>query len=132
MNEPHMPWTELVTYSESHNLLAKQLWVVFSEAINGLGPVLENLDEHVAHQTDLENRGIMFAAGPFASDDEQEWEGHGMFIYRARSMEEARGIAEDDPMHVNGARRFRVRPWLLNEGSYTVRVSYSGSRATVE
>ena len=28
-------------------------------------------------------------------------------------------------MHRRGARTFQVRPWLLNEGSYTLTVRYS-------
>lgn len=131
MTEPAMAWQDLVTYSETHNLLAKRLYVVFSEPTNGLGPVLENLDPHVAHQTDLENRGIMFGAGPFASDDEQQWNGEGMFVYRAESLEAARKIAESDPMHSSGARSFRIRSWLLNEGTFSVRLFFSGGRPEI-
>lgn len=70
-----MPWQDLVSYSETHDLLAKRLYVVFSDPTDGLQPVLDNLDDHVAHQTELENNGVMFAAGPFASQDEQSWNG---------------------------------------------------------
>ena len=64
-----MPWKELVDYSETHDLLAKRLYVVFSEPTDGLGPVMDTLDPHVAHQTRLEMDGTMFAAGPLATDD---------------------------------------------------------------
>lgn len=131
MSEPVMLWKDLVEYSETHDLLAKRLYVVFSEPTNGLGPVLENLDPHVAHQTRLEAEGVMFAAGPFASDDEQNWNGEGMFIYRATSVEEATKIADSDPMHQSGARRFSIRPWLLNEGVFSVRLYYSGGKPEV-
>ena len=60
-----------------------------------------------------------------ADDTETDWQGEGMVIVRAASLAEARAIAEADPMHSSGARKFRVRPWLLNEGSYTVTVRYS-------
>ncbi|GAA1329069.1 YciI family protein [Pseudonocardia xinjiangensis] len=130
-SEPSMPWQDLVTYSETHDLLAKRLYVVFSEPTNGLRPVLENLDPHVAHQTELEKNGIMFGAGPFASDDEQQWNGEGMFIYRAGSLKEARKIAESDPMHSSGARSFRIRSWLLNEGTYSFRLYYSGGKPEI-
>ena len=71
----------------------------------------------------------MFGAGPFWTDDEQSWEGDGMVIIRAGSLDEARKIAESDPMHQCGARSFTVRPWLLNEGTVTIKVRYSnGSR----
>ena len=38
---------------------------------------------------------------------------------------EARRIAESDPMHQAGARRFTLRPWLLNEGTVTVKINYA-------
>jgi hypothetical protein len=30
-------------------------------------------------------------------------------------------------MHVAGARRFRIMPWLVNEGSVSVRLFFSGA-----
>jgi hypothetical protein len=68
-----MPWQELVDYSETHDLLAKRLYVVFSEPTDGLGPVV----------------------------------------------------------HQAGARTFRIRPWLLNEGTLGVQVFLSGGKPKV-
>lgn len=131
MAAQHMPWDELIQWSKDHDLLAKRLYVVISEPTNGIGPVLENLEPHVAYQTRLENRGVMFGAGPMADDAEQEWPGDGIFIYRAESRAEAFSFAEEDPMHIAGARRFVVRPWLLNEGTFSVRLFYSGGRPEI-
>ena len=131
MPEARTSWPELIEYSQNHDLLAKRLFVVFSAATNGIGPVMENLDPHVEWQTKLERDGIMFAAGPLSTDDEQYWEGDGLFVYRAESRAAAVELAERDPMHSSGARSFTVRPWLLNEGTYTVRLFYSGSTVEV-
>ena len=74
----------------------------------------------------------MFGAGPFWNDDETEWLGEGMVIVRAASLAEAREIAAADPMHASGARSFTVRPWLMNEGTVTVKIRYSdGSREVI-
>jgi hypothetical protein len=54
-----------------------------------------------------------------------------MIIVRAASVAEATAIAQADPMHRNGVRTFRVRPWLLNEGSYTLTVRYSEQHRSV-
>lgn len=131
MTERQMHWSDLVEWSKEHNLLAKRLYIVTSAPTNGLGPVLENLEPHVAYQTELENSGIMFAAGPLADDTEQEWNGEGMFVYRAASRDDAVKLAEADPMHAIGARRFTVRLWMLNEGTFSVRLFYSGGRPEV-
>ena len=74
---------------------------------------------------------FLFAAGPFADDEEQAWEGEGMVILRANTLEEARSMAENDPMHKSGARTFRLRPWMLNEGSITLKVTYSNGKREV-
>ncbi len=47
-----------------------------------------------------------------------------MVIIRAESLKEAQGIASQDPMHQTGARSFKVRPWLLNEGTMTIQLNY--------
>ncbi|MEU6603156.1 YciI family protein [Streptomyces flaveolus] len=131
MDAQRMPWDELISWSQDHNLLAKRLYVVISEPTNGIGPVLENLEPHVAYQTKLENDGVMFAAGPVADDAEQEWPGGGFFIYRAQTRADAVKLADGDPMHIAGARRFVVHPWLLNEGTFSVRLFYSGGRPEI-
>lgn len=132
MSEPTMPWADLLAWSDGHGLLGKRLYVVLSEPITGLQAVLDNLDAHVAYQTRLENEGVMFAAGPLSDDAEQEWHGDGLFIYRAESRAAAVKLAEADPMHACGARRFTVRPWLLNEGTFSVRLFYSGGKPRIE
>ncbi len=131
MTEPTMAWQELVDYSTSHDLLAKRLYVVSSKPTRGLGPILDNLDEHVTYQTRLERDGVMFAAGPLASEDLQQWLGEGLFMYRAESMAEATKTAEADPMHSSGARSFTIREWMLNEGTYTIQVFYSAGRPKI-
>jgi hypothetical protein len=132
MSEPTMPWADLLAWSDGHDLLAKRLYAVLSEPVNGLQPVLDNLEAHVAYQTRLENEGVMFAAGPLSDDAELQWHGDGLFIYRAESRAAAVKLAEADPMHACGARRFNVRPWLLNEGTFSVRLFYSGGKPRIE
>ena len=125
-------WQQHIDHVRSKGLLAKPLYVILTTPTGGLDALREHLPAHLAYQKDLEARGITFAAGPFATDDEDEWSGEGMIIVRAGSLAEARTIAEADPMHSSGVRSFRVRPWLLNEGSYTVTVRYSEERRSVE
>lgn len=128
---PRMPWQELRSSCSERGLLAKRLYVVNSKPTAGLQPVLANLDPHLQYQAHLEQGGIMFAAGPLASDDLQEWLGEGLFIYRAESMEQALKYARDDPMHVSGARSFTVREWMLNEGTFSVQLFYSGGKPKI-
>jgi len=128
VSEPVVKAQEIVEISKSHGFLAKQLYVIFTAPTKGMGPVMENIQKHLAFQADLEKRGIMFAAGPHWTDDEQRWEGEGMVVVRAASLAAAKAIAAQDPMHVSGARSFRVRPWLVNEGTLTLKLGFATGR----
>ncbi|MEJ8572023.1 YciI family protein [Microbaculum marinum] len=115
----------------SKGMLQKQLYAISTRPVAGLGPILENIEAHLAYQVKLEEDGVMFAAGPIWTDDEQHWEGEGLVIVRAASRQAAIAIAEADPMHKSGARSFSVRPWMINEGSVTITISYSGQHVEV-
>ncbi|UUP15631.1 YciI family protein [Nitratireductor thuwali] len=115
----------------SSAMLQKELYAIFTVPTGGIEPILEGLEEHLAFQTGLERDGIMFAAGPMWSNDGSEWNGDGLVVVRASSREEAILIAERDPMHISGARRFTVRPWMVNEGTMTVRLAMSSQTFTL-
>ncbi|AXK81447.1 hypothetical protein DW352_13570 [Pseudolabrys taiwanensis] len=112
-------------------MLRKQLYVIFTKPTKGMEPVMAVLKEHLDFQIDLERRGIMFGAGPFWNDAEEAWEGEGMVIVRAESLAAAKAIAASDPMHKAGARSYTVRPWLLNEGTVTIKLTYSDGKREV-
>ena len=128
MNGKSVPAIEIAEESRRRGYLARQLYIVSTRPVNGIGPVMENLAVHLAFQEQLERDGIMFAAGPNWTDDEQAWEGDGTVVLRAGSLEEAKQIVARDPMHTNGARTFTVRPWLINEGSITVQLGLATGR----
>lgn len=118
-----VPAAEVVEASEA--MLQKQLFAIFTTPVNGMGPVFEHLEAHLAFQVQLERDGILYAAGPMWTDDGESWEGEGLVVVRAASREAAIRIAEGDPMHKAGAREFRVRPWMINEGTMTIRLDMS-------
>ncbi|MDX6351714.1 MAG: uncharacterized protein QOF84_6504 [Streptomyces sp.] len=125
--EESVSWQELTADIRGKGLPGHQLYLVLSEATNGPAAVLANREPHLAYQMRLESEGVLFVAGPLAGEDGQSWDGSGAFVYRAPSLERAREIAGADPMHVAGARRFRIMPWLVTEGSVSVRLFFSGA-----
>ena len=122
----------MIETASSRGMLAKQLFVVFTEPTGGLDKVQNSRAEHLKYQVAIEQRGIMFAAGPLADDSGESWNGDGMVIIRADSLEEATKIAEADPMHSSGARKFNIRPWLMNEGGFNLRVTFSDGKQRIE
>lgn len=125
MTKHSVPANEIVQLIRDKGMLAKQLYIVSTTPTGSLDKVLEMVETHLDFQVDLERRGIMFAAGPNWTDDEREWRGDGTVVIRAGSMDEARQIMESDPMHSSGARRFTIRPWLIDEGRLTIELDYS-------
>ena len=115
----------------SSAMLQKQLYAIFTTPTGGIERILEGLAEHLAFQMQLEGEGVMYAAGPMWSDDERHWDGDGLVVVRAGSRDEAIAIAERDPMHRSGARKFTVRPWMINEGTMTVRLDMSSQSFTI-
>lgn len=84
------------------HLLGKEMYLVVARPVRS--PEIEKkLADHIAHQIDMEKRGIMFAAGPLYARDSDIPEA-GMFILRAGSFEEAERLANEDPLHKAGLR----------------------------
>ena len=125
------PPTRTQILEASGDMLKWQVYVVHTFPTDGLGPVMENIGPHLAHQAKMEEEGVYIAAGPHWEDDEETWGGEGMFVVRARDLAHAKEIAASDPMHSSGARSFRVRPWLINEGTITVKVSFASGKREV-
>jgi uncharacterized protein len=103
--------------------LGKEMYLVITRPVRS--PEIEKrLHEHLAHQVELERKGIMFAAGPLYPKGSQTPEA-GMFVLRANSFEEAEEICKTDPLHAAGLRTYTIQKWRVNEGSITLKVNYS-------
>ncbi len=110
--------------------LGKELYLVIARPVRS-DAIEKRLAEHLAHQVEMERRGIMFAAGPLYSRDSEVPEA-GMFVLRANSFEEAEALAKQDPLHKAGLRTFTLQKWRVNEGSLTITVNFSDSSMTLE
>jgi uncharacterized protein len=107
----------------THKFLGKEMYLVVTRPVRS--PEIEKrLSDHLAHQVELERKGIMFAAGPLYARGSQVPEA-GMFVLRADSFEEAEAIAKTDPLHAAGLRTYTIQKWRVNEGCITLKVNYS-------
>ncbi|RMH46647.1 MAG: hypothetical protein D6688_04500 [Alphaproteobacteria bacterium] len=123
-------WTEYRDIARKRGALALELYVVEStpndpEKLSGILP------DHLAYQRELEASGRLVMAGPLSDEAGEEMTGAGLIVYRASSLDEARAIAKADPMHKSGARSFRLRRWLVNEGRLHIDVGLSTGLATL-
>ncbi|MCP5115020.1 MAG: hypothetical protein GY953_29675 [bacterium] len=91
------------------------------------------LAEHLASVRKLEKDGVLFMAGPLRdARNPERWDGSGMIILRANSIEEARAIFDRNPIVKAGLRTVEVSGWMLNEGSFQTTIRFSEAKVTVE
>lgn len=126
------PWSAMLERAATNDLLGKELFAVFTYPANGMEPIWENIEEHLAYQAMLEDTGVMFAAGPLGDRGGETWSGSGMVVIRAANFAQAEKIAAADPMHAAGARNYHVQPWLVNEGTISVTVGFASGRREVD
>lgn len=110
-------WSEYRETARSRGALAFELFVVESTPAVSPEEMQETLPTHLSYQKELEAAGKLFLAGPLSDPSGEQMSGGGLIIYRASSIDEAKEIANNDPMHKQGKRTFTVRKWLVNEAS---------------
>ena len=120
-------WKDYKSIAKSRGALAHELFVVFSVAKPD-ADIPSVLGDHLAYQAQLEAANHLAFAGPLSDDAGEENSGDGLIVYRAQSLDEARAIANADPMHASGTRSYTLRRWLVNEGSFTLNIGLSGNR----
>lgn len=110
--------------SQDEKLLGLRLWLIETMPVDR-DIIAETMEDHIRYQLALEANGIMFAAGPILAEGATKPDGNGIVVIRAKDEATAREIADKDPMHASGGRRYRLRQWIVNEGSLSVRIPFS-------
>lgn len=118
-------WEEYKQAAKERGSLALEMFVVESTPAKTPEDVKANLPAHLAYQQKMEAAGTLAFAGPLSDASGELMQGTGLIVYRAASMDEARKIADGDPMHESGARTYILRKWLINEGSFSLNVGLS-------
>ncbi len=124
-------WSDYKRDAKARGALALELFVVRSLPVKSPEDLRAVLPDHLAYQAEQEAAGKLAFAGPVSDESGEEMQGEGLIVYRAASLEEARQLAEADPMHSTGTRSFTLRRWLVNEGSLSLDVGLSGQRVTL-
>ena len=124
-------WADYKSHAKDRGALALELFVVHSTPNDDPEAVKASLPDHLNYQREMEESGRLVMAGPVSDDSGENMFGAGMILYRAGTMDEARAMAENDPMHKSGARGFTLHKWLVNEGSLNISVGLSTGRASL-
>lgn len=118
-------WADFRTAKREAGALAAQYFVALSMPVPGADPSASR-PAHLAYQARLEREGRILMAGPLSTPDGAHPAGGGLTVYRAESHAEACALADADPMHSSGARRYEMRAWLVNEGMLRIDVALTG------
>ena len=124
-------WDDYKATAKERGALAFELYVVESTPVADPAELQAVLPDHLAYQREQEAAGRLFLAGPMSDATGELMEGCGLIIYRADSMEAARALAENDPMHAKHIRTFTLRKWLINEGSPCFATTLSNQKAMI-
>jgi uncharacterized protein YciI len=114
----------------SEKFLRKELYVIMSRLSAPHSEHMRLLPDHLEYQIELEKAGVIFAAGPTFNADGTE--GPGLIIIRAASFEAAKTIADGDPWVKAGVHAYTITRWVINEGSYSVRINYSDQTVVID
>lgn len=117
-------WEEYKAHAGERGALAHEVYVVQSLKNEG-GDIPTVLPDHLAYIGSLEAGGSLMFAGPISDPTGERNDGDGLLVLRASSLDDARQMAEKDPMHATGTRSFTIRKWLINEGTVSMTVGLS-------
>lgn len=70
--------------------------------------------QHLGHLKKMGDQGKMVAAGPFSDQPDESF--RGLCLYRVGSLEEAKALAEADPMVKSGRLEVLVMTWNVPKG----------------
>jgi uncharacterized protein YciI len=105
-------------------MLGKKLWVVMTRRVVPLEEVAKHTKAHLLYQIKLEKDGIMYGAGPAVAPGATE-ASFGLIVIRAKDEADARRIADADPMHKEGVRKYELYQWTMNEGRLNITLNFS-------
>ena len=103
----------------------KEVYLYVTEPVVSFAEVAKILPDHMDFVHKIESQGTMIMGGQTTIDGADNAAGYGAIMIRANSFEEARRIADQDPMHKTGVRKYTLYKWAINEGELNIRMKLS-------
>ena len=123
------------TLAEAEKLntgMNKEVYLYVTEPVVSFDEVAKVLPDHMNFVHKIENQGTMIMGGQTTIEGADNAEGYGAIMIRANSFEEARRIADQDPMHKTGVRKYTLYKWNINEGELNVRLKLSDASFVID
>ncbi|MEM1338524.1 MAG: YciI family protein [Bacteroidota bacterium] len=123
------------TLAEAEKLntgMNKEVYLYVTEPVVSFEEVAKILPDHMDFVHKIENQGTMIMGGQTTIEGASDAGGYGAIMIRANSFEEARRIADQDPMHKTGVRKYTLYKWNINEGELNVRLKLSDASFVID
>ena len=110
------------------NFLRKKMFVMIRHPLKTeLAKI--HFKDHLNWVIDMEKSGKVFCSGPFVESKATEGRpgspAGGMTIVRAANKDEAIELVNTDPYVINSVVSFEMKEWLVMEGGFNLKVSFS-------
>ena len=110
----------------------KEVYLYVTEPVVPFDEVAKVLPDHMDFVHKIEKQGTMIMGGQTTVEGASDAGGYGAIMIRANSFEEARRIADQDPMHKTGVRKYTLYRWNINEGELNVRLKLSDASFVID
>jgi hypothetical protein len=119
---------EIEIHNISKNFLRKKFFVMLRYP--NKNELAKNFfKEHLNWVINLEKSGVIFCSGPFVESEATKGKpgspAGGMTILRANSISHAIELVRTDPYVINEIVSFELKEWLVMEGGFSLRLSFS-------
>ena len=115
----------------TRKMLRRKLYAIFGKTVVSARKTDAAVAAHLEYLIGLEKRGLLFASGPLTDVGAGPLGGGGLTVLRVASADEAREIAEAEPLAKNGLRTFEIKEWTIMEGTLGLRVNLSDQSVEV-
>jgi uncharacterized protein len=96
-------------------MVRKRLYAAINREVAEDDEISPHIEDHLRYMIDLEQRGLLWASGPFVEPGVLV--GDGLTILNTSTADEARELLAQDPLCRRGLRRFDGPfPWEVREG----------------
>ena len=120
-----------VLNNDDHSALGLVVYAVFTEFTDKEGDRSSERSNHFAYLAKLESEGKVFAAGPMLTESGERF-GKALILYKADTLEQAKALADSDPYHSSGFRKYTIHPWKINEGGFDLKIRFSAGAYEIE
>jgi uncharacterized protein YciI len=112
------------TSSDPSGGAADRYFLIFLRMAPGRTPAPHVMGSHAAHLSELDRSGRLVLAGPIPARS------GGLIVLRVASLDDAKAVADEDPLVRGGYQTYELGTWLLSNRKNRYRPDLQQERQT--